>query len=119
MAYIIYKGKKGYSFSLLAKNRQPLGYSRLYKNIFNAKAGIESLKRIAPIAGIEDTQFSRKNPKFSISLSAKKEYKWVLYANNGQALFESKAYSSLAAAKKGIASVIANSDTSIIEVKEE
>lgn len=122
--FLIRKTKTGIKFDLVAGNGEPVGTSQVYASKATCRAGIKSVKTIAPKAGIEDqTQESWekvKNPKFEIYADAAGEPRFRLRAANGKAVLASQAYSSKDACKRGIASVVKNApEAEIVEQEEE
>ena len=120
--FAVKKTNTGYNFLLVATNGQPVGASQVYKTLKSALAGVESIKSVAPVAEIEDTTASeveeKKNPKFVIYTDKAGEFRFKLQAANGQNVLASEGYTTLAACKNGIASVVKNADSEV-ELPEE
>jgi len=117
--YAVKKTSTGFNFQLIAGNGEPIGTSEVYKAKASALKGIESIRRNAPIAGIEDQTLeeSIKSPAFEIFLDKKGEFRFRLRAANGEPILASEPYSSKAAAKNGIESVRKNADSEVVELE--
>ncbi len=121
--FAVKKTSTGYNFLLVATNGQPVGSSQVYKSLKSALAGVESIKNVAPVAEVEDTTVAeveeKKNPKFVIYVDKAGEFRFRLQAANGQNVLASEDYTTLAACKNGIASVVKNSQEAEVELPEE
>jgi len=99
----------GYSFNLKAANGQVIASSQVYKSEATLKTGIESVKKNAPIAAIEDQTVegfaTEKNPKFEIYTDKKGEFRFRLKAKNGQIIATGEGYTTIKACKNGVASI--------------
>ncbi|NLJ16560.1 MAG: YegP family protein [Clostridiales bacterium] len=115
--YILKTTKTGVKFDLAATNGEVIGTSEVYSSETAAKNGIESVRKNAPIANIEDQTVEgyeeAKNPKFEIYEDKAGEFRFRLKARNGEAILASEGYKAKASAKNGIESVIKNSDSEI------
>ena len=121
--FLVKKTNTGYNFLLVATNGQPVGASQVYKALKSALAGVESVKTVSAIAEVEDqTQAEveeKKNPKFVIYTDKAGEFRFRLQAANGQNVLASEGYTTLAACKNGIASVVKNAAAAETELPEE
>ena len=121
--FTVKKTETGYNFLLVATNGQPVGSSQVYKSLKSALAGVESIKTVAPVAEIEDTTAAeveeKKNPKFVIYTDKAGEFRFRLQAANGQNVLASEGYTTLAACKNGVASVVKNSQDAEVVLPEE
>lgn len=111
---------KGPHFNLLATNGQVIGTSEVYSALAACKNGIESVKKNAPIANIEDTTAAEvveaKNPKFIIKAQKDGKVRFNLTAKNGEVILSSQGYASMASCLNGIESVKKNApDAQIVE----
>ena len=111
---------KGVSFNLLATNGQVIASSQVYKSLRTAKAGIASVAKNAPVAGIENQTvdgFEKlKMPKFEVYTDKAGKTRFRLKATNGQIIAVGEAYESEKACLAGVASVQKNAvDAKIIE----
>src|SRR3954463_12541956 len=93
-----------FRFSLKAGNGQVILTSELYTEKRGAQAGIESVKRNAPI----DERYERKTAKNG-------EPYFVLKASNGQVVGQSETYSSTSAMESGIESVKKNAPDAAVD----
>ena len=121
--FAVKKTNTGYNFLLIANNGQPVGASQVYKSLKSALAGVESIKNVAPVAEVEDTTVAeveeKKNPKFVIYTDKAGEFRFRLQAANGQNVLASEGYTTLAACKNGVASVVKNASEAEVELPEE
>lgn len=110
--FVIKETKTGYTFSLKAGNGEVIGTSEVYKAESSAKNGIESVKKNAPVAAVEDQTkegFEKeKHPKFEIYEDKAGEFRFRLKATNGETILASEGYKALASCKNGIESVKKN-----------
>ncbi len=117
------KTDTGYNFLLIAANGQPIGSSQVYKSLKSAIAGTESVRKVAPVAEIEDQTKSeveeKKNPKFVIYFDKADQFRFKLQSSNGQNILASQGYTTLAACQNGIASVVKNAAESEVELPED
>ncbi|MDO4343303.1 MAG: YegP family protein [Eubacteriales bacterium] len=120
--FVIRETATGIKFDLVAGNGEPIGTSQVYASKATCKAGIESVKRVAPVAKMEDQTVENwekvTNPKFEIYIDAAGEPRFRLRAANGQEILASQAYSSKEACEKGIASVVKNAPEAEVTEKE-
>ena len=102
----------GYTFNLKASNGQVIATSQTYKSEATLKVGIESVKKNAPIAAIEDQTVegfaTEKNPKFELYTDKKGEFRFRLKAKNGQIIATGEGYTTMKALKNGVASIQKN-----------
>ena len=103
---------KGVSFNLLATNGQVIASSQVYKSLRTAKAGIASVAKNAPVAGIENQTvegFEKlKMPKFEVYADKAGKTRFRLKATNGQIIAVGEAYETQKACLAGVASVQKN-----------
>ena len=113
--------EKGCRFNLVAGNGQVVGTSQMYKSRANCDKGIESVRRNAPVANVEDQTVEGfeavTNPKFEIYLDKAGEFRFRLKARNGQAILASEGYTRKSSCQNGIESVRKNATEA--EVTEE
>ncbi len=118
--FVIKKGASGYSFSLVAGNGEVIGVSESYTAVSGCKNGIESVRKNAPIAQIEDQTAggSEKNPKFELYQDKKGEFRFRLKAGNGEIILSSEGYKAKDSCKNGIESVKKNApDATVVEAE--
>lgn len=117
--YVIKQAKTGPMFNLKAGNGEIIGTSEIYSSLDGCKNGIESVRKNAPIAVIEDQTkegFEKAaNPKFEVYADKKGEIRFRLKAGNGQTVLVSEGYASKSGCKNGIESVRKNADSVIVE----
>ena len=111
----------GYRFNLKAGNGEIIATSQTYKSMDSCKNGIESVKKNAPIANLEDQTkegyAEEKNPTFEIYTDKAGEFRFRLKAKNGEIIATGEGYKALAGCKNGIESIIKNApDAEIKEV---
>lgn len=120
--YVIKEVKTGYTFSLKAGNNEVIGVSEVYTTEAACKNGIESVKKNAPIANLEDQTVEAVekavNPKFEIYLDKAGEFRFRLKAKNGEPILASEGYKSKAGCKNGIESVRKNADSEVVKAEE-
>ena len=122
--FIIRKSDAGYSFNLKAVNGEIIATcSETFASKANCETGIESVRKNAPIAAIEDQTVegfaTEKNPKFEIYQDKAEEYRFRLKAANGEIIAKSQGYTTKANCKNGIDSVQKNAPDAAIEEVEE
>ena len=120
--YVIKEVKTGYTFNLKAGNNEVIGVSGVYTTEAACKNGIESVKKNAPIANLEDQTVEAVekavNPKFEIYLDKAGEFRFRLKAKNGEPILASEGYKSKAGCKNGIESVRKNADSEVVKAEE-
>lgn len=118
--FVMKKTSTGVKFNLKAGNGEIIATSEIYTTEAACRNGIESVKRNAPDAPIEDqTQegfATEKNPKFEIYKDKAGEFRFRLKAANGQIIAVGEGYKALAGCKNGIESIKKNApDAEIVE----
>lgn len=118
--FIIRQVNSGLKFDLKAANGQTVLTSEVYTTEAACRKGIESVRKNAPLAPIENqTQpdFEKKgNPKFEVYLDKRGDYRFRLKARNGQIIAVSDGYNAKAGCLNGIESVKSNApDSEILE----
>ena len=120
--YVIKTTKTGFVFNLKAGNNEVIGVSEVYSAEASCKKGIESVKKNAPIAKIEDqtvADFEKvTNPKFEIYNDKAGEFRFRLKAKNGEVILASEGYKSKAGCKNGIESVVKNADSEVVKAED-
>ncbi len=115
--YVIKEVATGVKFDLKAGNGETIGTSEVYTTETACKNGIESVKKTAPVAGVEDQTIENyenvKHPKFEIYEDKSGEFRFRLVARNGENILASEGYSSKSACKNGIESVVNNADSPV------
>jgi len=107
----------GIKFDLLAGNHQVIGTSEVYSSKASCLNGIESVKKNAPIAAVEDQTVegyaTEKHPKFEIYKDKAGEFRFRLKAKNGEPILASEGYTAKAGCVNGIESVKKNADSEV------
>lgn len=101
----------GLKFDLRASNGEPVATSEVYETRASCMRGVESVRRNAAAAPLEDLTCAGtavKNPKFQLYADKAGAYRFRLRARNGEIIASSGAYTTRAACLGGIESVRAN-----------
>lgn len=109
--FIIRAVSTGIKFDLCAVNGQSIATSEVYDTRAACLRGIESVRKNAPKAKLEDQTVSGKrltNPKFELYQDRAGEFRFRLRARNGAIIAVSENYSTKAACENGIESVRRN-----------
>ena len=120
--FVIKRTNTGVKFDLKAGNGEVIATSEVYTAEASCRKGIESVRKNAPIAGIENQTVEGfeavKHPKFEIYLDKAGEYRFRLKATTGEIIAVSEGYKALAGCENGIESVKKNApDAEIVEVE--
>ncbi|MBO6054105.1 MAG: YegP family protein [Oscillospiraceae bacterium] len=118
--FVIRQGKAGPHFNLKAGNGQVIASSEVYNSMAACKNGIESVRRNAPVANIENQTVEgfekEKHPKFEIYADKRGEFRFRLKATNGEIIAVSEGYKSLDSCLNGVDSVKRNApDAEVVE----
>ena len=118
--FVVKKTNTGVKFDLKATNGQVIATSEVYTTDAACKKGIESVRKNAPIAAVEDQTVEgvavEKCPKFEIYADKAGEFRFRLKATNGQVIAVSEGYKAMASCVNGVESVKKNSvDAEIVE----
>ena len=99
-------------FDLKAGNGEVIATSKVYTSKSACENGIESVRKNAPVAAIEDQTIegfaTEKNPKFEVYKDNKGEYRFRLKATNGQIIATGEGYAAKASCLNGVESVRRN-----------
>lgn len=110
--FVIRNTNTGFKFDLKAANGEVIATSEVYTSLDACRNGVESVKKNAPAANIEDQTAegyeTAKNPKFEIYEDKAGEFRFRLKATNGQVIAVSEGYKAMAGCKNGIESVVRN-----------
>lgn len=116
--YQIKTTKTGIKFDLKAGNGEVIATSEVYTTEKACRAGIASVQRNAPIAGVEnqtEPDYAKcKHPKFEVYLDKAGEFRFRLKATNGQIIAVSEGYKALSGCMNGIESVKKNAASDIV-----
>lgn len=118
--FVIKKTNTGVKFDLKAGNGETIATSEVYSSDAACKNGIESVKKNAPVAAVEDQTVegyaTEKNPKFEVYEDKAGEYRFRLTATNGQTIATSEGYKAKAGCLNGVESVKKNApDAEVVE----
>ncbi len=117
--FVMKEVASGVKFDLKAGNGEVIATSEVYTTEAACKNGIESVKKNAPVAGIEDLTaeevVSVKNPKFEVYKDKAGEYRFRLKATNGQVIATGEGYKAKASCLNGIESVKKNAVDAPVE----
>lgn len=117
--FVIKEAKTGLMFNLKANNGEVIATSEIYSSDAACRNGIDSVKRNAPIAPIEDQTVANfetcKNPKFEVYQDKAGEFRFRLKAVNGQIIATGEGYKSKAGCLNGIDSIKRNAPDAAIE----
>lgn len=120
--FVIKETNTGYKFDLKASNGQVIATSEVYTTLEACKNGIESVKKNAPKAQVEDQSAPDypvlKNPKFEEYIDNAGEFRFRLTAKNGQIIAVSEGYAAKSSCENGIESVQKNAPDAEIEMAE-
>lgn len=110
--FVIRNVATGVKFDLKAGNGEVIATSEVYTSEAACEKGIASVKKNAPVAGIEDQTVENveavKHPKFELYLDKAGEYRFRLKATNGEVIATGEAYKTKASCMNGIESVKKN-----------
>lgn len=121
--FVVKTTKTGIKFDLKAGNGEVIATSEVYSSKAACQNGIESVKRNAPVAPIENQTVegytTEKNPKFEVFKDKADEYRFNLKATNGQIIAFSEGYKAIAGCLNGIESVKKNAPDAPVVMPEE
>ena len=117
--FVIRTTNTGIKFDLKAGNGEVIATSEVYKSLKSCLNGVESVKKNAPIANLEDQtaeEYAKeKCPKFEMYIDKSGEYRFRLKATNGQTIATSEGYGAKAGCLNGIDSVKRNAPDAEID----
>lgn len=118
--FVVKKTNTGIKFDLKAGNGEVIATSEVYSSEAACKNGIASVKKNAPVAGIEDQTvegFEKvKHPKFEVYQDKAGEFRFRLKATNGEIIVTGEGYKAKAGCMNGIESIKKNApDADIVE----
>ncbi len=121
--FVIRQVPTGLKFDLKASNGEIIATSEVYSSEASCKNGIESVRKNAPIANLEDQTTegfeTATNPKFELYVDKKGEYRFKLKARNGEIIAVSEDYKTKASCMNGIESVRKNAPNAEVIKQEE
>ena len=118
--FVIKKSDAGTRFNLKASNGQVIATSEVYNSMASCKNGIESVRRNAPVAAVENQTVEgyakEKRPKFEVYTDKRGEFRFRLKATNGEIIAVSEGYKALDGCLNGVDSVKRNApDAEVVE----
>ena len=120
--FVIRNTKTGVKFDLKAGNGEVIATSEVYASQAACKNGVESVRKNAPVAAVEDQTVEgfavEKHPKFEIYTDKAGEFRFRLKATNGQIIAVSEGYKAKASCVNGIESVKKNAPEAAVVVEE-
>lgn len=120
-AFVIKKVNTGIMFNLKAGNGQVIATSEVCTTAASCENGIESVRKNAPIANLEDQTnegyATEKCPKFEMYTDKSGEFRFRLKATNGEIIAASEGYTAKESCENGIQSVRENAP--VAEIVEE
>ncbi len=119
--FVVRTVSSGIKFNLTATNGQIIATSEVYKTRSSCLKGVESVRKNAPIAGVENQTLENyktlNHPKFEMYEDKGGEYRFRLKAKNGQTIAVSEGYTTKASCENGIESVQKNAGTAELDVE--
>lgn len=110
--FVIRETATGTKFDLKAGNGEVIATSEVYNSLDACKKGIESVKKNAPVAAVENQTVEgyapEKHPKFEVYKDKAGEFRFRLKATNGQIIATGEGYKALAGCMNGIESIKKN-----------
>ena len=120
--FVVKNVATGIKFDLKAGNGEVIATSEVYASQAACKNGVESVRKNAPVAAVEDQTVEgfavEKHPKFEIYTDKAGEFRFRLKATNGQIIAVSEGYRAMAGCKNGIESVKKNAPEAAVVVEE-
>ena len=118
--FVIRNVASGIKFDLKATNGQVIATSEVYTTAAACRNGIESVKKNAPIANVEDQTVENfetvTHPKFEMYTDKAGQFRFRLKARNGEIIAVSEDYTTKASCENGIESVKKNAaDAEVVE----
>lgn len=115
--FVVREVSSGFKFDLKATNGQVVATSEVYKTKAACLKGVESVRKNAPIANVENQTVEgyevAKNPKFEIYTDKANEFRFRLKAKNGEIIAVSEGYKAMDSCKNGIESVRKNAENAL------
>lgn len=120
--FVVKETEKSVHFNLVASNGEVIGSSQNYSAKDGCLNGIESVRKNAEAAKLEDQTVenfeTETNPKFEIYTDKAGEFRFRLKARNGEIILSSEGYKAKASCKNGVESVRKNAPEARVEEAE-
>lgn len=117
--FVVKTVKMGFMFNLKAGNGEIIATSEVYTSEAACMSGIESVRKNAPIANLEDQTVAAPaaaaNPKFEVYTDKAGEFRFRLKARNGEIIAVSEGYTAKASCLNGVESVRKNAADAQVE----
>lgn len=117
--FVVKETNTGIKFDLKAGNGEVIATSEVYNSKAACMNGIESVKKNAPVAAVEDQTVEgfakEKNPKFEVYTDKAGEFRFRLTATNGQIIATGEGYKAKAGCMNGIESIKKNAPDAAVE----
>ena len=118
--FVVKTTKTGFVFNLKAGNGEVIAVSEVYTTESACRKGIESVKKNAPIAKLEDQTAAEvvavTNPKFEVYTDKVGEFRFRLKARNGEIIATGEGYKAKASCLNGVESIRKNApDAEIVK----
>lgn len=121
--FLIKTVKTGIKFDLKASNGEVIATSEVYTSASACKNGIESVRKNAVAAKLEDQTVEGfetvTNPKFEVYVDKAGEFRFRLKARNGEIIAVPEGYKAKASCLNGIESVRKNAPEAPVEEKKD
>ena len=121
--FVMKETKNGVKFDLKAGNGEVIATSEVYSGDAACKKGIESVRKNAVEAKLEDQTVAEvaavTNPKFELYTDKAGEFRFRLKARNGEIIAVSEGYKAKASCLNGIDSVRRNAPDAAVEKPED
>ena len=120
--FVVKETNTGIKFDLKAGNGEVIATSQVYSSKDACLNGIESVKKNAAVANVEDQTVegyaTEKNPKFEVYVDKAGEYRFRLTATNGQIIATGEGYKAKAGCMNGVESVKKNApEAEVVEAE--
>jgi len=117
--FVVRETNTGVKFDLKAGNGEVIATSEVYTTEAACLNGVESVKKNAPVAAVEDQTVegyaTEKHPKFEVYEDKAGEFRFRLKATNGQVIATSEGYKAKASCLNGVESVKKNAVDAVVE----
>ncbi len=117
--FVVKAVKTGFVFNLKAGNGEIIATSEVYSSEAACMNGIESVRKNAPVANLEDQTAAEPaaatNTKFEVYTDKAGEFRFRLKARNGKIIAASEGYTAKASCLNGVESVRKNAADAQVE----
>ena len=117
--FVIRETNTGVKFDLKATNGEVILTSEVYTTMAACRNGIESIKKNAPVANVENQTEegyeTMTHPKFEMYEDKAGEFRFRLKARNGEIIGTSEGYTTKRSCQNGIESVKKNAPEADVE----